>query len=172
MVGVCHRKAVMAKEYSEVEKEIIQKAKKKALSILGFSDKTEKMLREKLIENEFPDYAVEASVEYVRSFHYIDDSRYAGNYILAKSAEKSIFEIRHILKERGVSEAEIEKALSEADISEEDTVKALFLKKYGYKDLSDPKIFEKALRYFAGKGFAFEAVKNGIKRGIEESENA
>ena len=158
----------MSREYSEIELEIIKKAEKKALRLLDISPRTEKNLREKLEENEFPDYAVEEAVAYVKSFHYVDDARYAELFILSRKKEKSRFEIRHSLSDRGVDSETIEKSMEEQEWDESDTVRSVFLKKYRFKDLSDQKNYEKAFRYFAGRGFLYEDIKKGIASAIRE----
>ena len=56
------------------EEEII-KAKKRAMLILQHNDRTEWELSDKLLKAGFSEQAVEAAVEYVRSFHYVDDRR-------------------------------------------------------------------------------------------------
>lgn len=57
--------------------ELISEAKKKAMNLLLYMDRTEKQLRDKLEEGEFPPQAVSEAISYVKSFHYLDDERYA-----------------------------------------------------------------------------------------------
>ena len=66
---------------TEEEKAIIKAAKEKALNLLSYSDKTEKGLRDKLAEHGFPPYAIDEAISYVRSFHYLDDKRFAEAFI-------------------------------------------------------------------------------------------
>ena len=160
----------MNDSYDELQLEIIHKAKQKAMSILLYMDRTEFQLRSKLEEGEFPPFAIEEAVEYVRSFHYIDDERYAANFVLSKKGTKSKFELKQELKKRGVDEYTIENAIAGGEVCEYDAIKTLFLKKYGKKDLSDPKIFEKAVRYFASKGYSYSDIKKAIYDAIAESE--
>lgn len=162
----------MNSDYDEIQMEIIKKARGKALSVLNYMDRTEMQLREKLKEGEFPPFAIDDAVEYVRSFHYLDDERYAENFIRRKKEEKSLFELRMELKKRGVKDEDLEAAFSQEPVNEYETVKILFLKKYGRKDLTDPKTFEKAMRYFGAKGFSYDVLKRGIRDAVEESPSA
>lgn len=59
----------------------ILKAKKRAMLILQHNDRTEWELTDKLNKAGFSEEAVESAVEYVRSFHYIDDERYAKRFV-------------------------------------------------------------------------------------------
>ncbi len=54
------------------------------------------------------------AIEYVRSFHYIDDVRYAGYYIESRSQTKSKRQIVQDLKAKGVSSEDIEAAYEQA----------------------------------------------------------
>ena len=157
-------------DHSEIQAEVIRQAQKKALRLLNVSERTEFQLREKLREGGFPPEAVDAAIEYVRSYHYIDDRRYAEIYVRSKKEEKSLFEIRMELRKRGVSEEFTEEALSEADLDERRTIARLFEKKYGKQDLSDPKIYERAFRYFGGRGFSYEDIRAAVTEALETEE--
>ena len=144
----------------------VREARKKALRLLEYADRTEKQLRDKLLDSGFPENAIEDAVEYVRSFHYIDDRRYAENLVRNRAGEKSRFELRHMLEERGVPQETIEDVLEAADISERDTIQRLFRKKYGTGDLTDPALYQKAFRYFSGKGYRYEDIRSALEEAV------
>ena len=158
-------------DHSEIQTEVIREARKKALRLLTISDRTEFQLREKLREGGFPPEAVDDAVEYVRSFHYIDDRRYAEAFIRSRKDEKSLFELRMELRKRGVGEDLADEVLQEAEIDERAVISRLFEKKYASKDLSDPKIFERAFRYFGSRGFSYEDIKAAVTEAVEREED-
>ena len=158
-------------ESSDIQAEVIRQAEKKALKLLTISDRTEFQLREKLREGGFPPEAVDDAVEYVRSFHYIDDRRYAEAFIRSRKDEKSLFELRMELRKRGVGEDLADEVLREAEIDERAVISRLFEKKYASKDLSDPKIFERAFRYFGSRGFSYEDIKAAVTEAVEREED-
>ena len=159
----------MAAAYTEAEQEIISQAKKKALKLLEYQDRTEKQLRDKLKEGGFPPFAVNEAVAYVRSFHYIDDGRYAAAFVEGRKISRSRIELYHMLKERGISEELIERTLEEAELDESAALETLFRKRYGSKDLTDPKTYEKAFRYFSTKGYRYQDIKKALETVIGES---
>ena len=55
------------------------------MSLLKDRDYTRKKLFEKLKANGYPDECIEKAVQYVSSYGYIDDKRYAVNYIISLS---------------------------------------------------------------------------------------
>ena len=57
------------------------KATKKAMGLLQHMDRTEWELRSKLEQAGFSEEAVEAAIQYVAGYHYIDDKRYAKRFV-------------------------------------------------------------------------------------------
>ena len=91
---------ISREKYDEIIYEILgTRAKKRAMFLLERMDRTEHQLREKLMQNGYPDVCVDLAVEYVRKYHYIDDLRYATTYISYQQKKKS----RHILLVHNVS---------------------------------------------------------------------
>ncbi|MBP5294824.1 MAG: regulatory protein RecX [Lachnospiraceae bacterium] len=157
-------------DHSDIRNEVIKEAEKKALRLLTISDRTEYQLREKLREGDFPPEAIDAAISYVRSYHYIDDGRYAEVYVRSKKNEKSVYEIRMELRKRGVSEDLIENAILSGDLDDRKVIRHLFEKKYRAKDLTDPKIYERAFRYFGSRGFSYEDIRSAVTEALESEE--
>lgn len=151
---------------------IITACKKKALRLLEISDKTEKQLRDRLKEGDFPPFAVDEAVSYAESFHYLDDRRYTEVYIRSKAGRKSRNAIRLELKRNGVAEEIIDEFLDSdrSPLDETAAVRDQFIKKYAAKASDDPGIYEKAFRYFAQKGYGFEAIRNGIRSALDQED--
>ena len=97
-------------EQMQVEDKFL-KGRKKAMALLNYKDRTEWELRNKLSQAEFEEDVIEDAVAYVESFHYIDDERYAVNFVTAHKDSKSIQRIQQELKRRHVAEEIIEQAV-------------------------------------------------------------
>lgn len=98
--------------YDEIMKHVLPKrAKKRAMNLLIKNDLPEKKLREKLSEGKYPEICVNEAIEYVKSYHYIDDNRYAHNYIACKANSLSKNVIKNKLIEKGIDKAIIENEL-------------------------------------------------------------
>ena len=95
-------------------------AKKKAMSLLKYMDRTEWQLRDKLAAKGFSEEAVEGAVDYVKSFHYLDDYRYAVHFVELHYEQRSRQRMRQDLYQRHVPEAYIDLALE--SICENDDV--------------------------------------------------
>ena len=86
-------------------------AKKKAMSLLKYIDRTEWQLRDKLAAKGFSEEAVEGAVDYVKSFHYLDDYRYAVHFVELHYEQRSRQRMRQDLYQRHVPEEYIDLAL-------------------------------------------------------------
>ena len=66
----------------KIRKEVILKrAKLRALHLLEDMARTDSALREKLRQGMYSADAVDKAVEYVKSFGYLNDARYADNFV-------------------------------------------------------------------------------------------
>ena len=145
------------------EEEII-KAKKRAMLILQHKDRTEWELRDKLLKAGFSEQAVEAAVEYVRSFHYIDDRRYAERFVEIYHESRSIKRLRQDLYKRHVAEEYIELAIENIDYDESIALERQ-IDKLGI-DMADISYeeYQKIVAKLYRKGFDI----NGIKKALSE----
>lgn len=97
-----------------MEDEIL-KAKKKAMSLLQHMDRTEWELRSKLEKADFSNEAIDEAMEYVRSFHYIDDKRYAIRFAEIYHESRSIRRIQQDLQKKHIADEWITLALEEIE---------------------------------------------------------
>ena len=93
-------------------------AKKKAMSLLKYMDRTEWQLRDKLSLKGFSEGAIEEAIEYVKSFHYLDDYRYAVHFVEFHHEQRSRQRLRQDLYQRHVPEEYIDLAIE--DVCEND----------------------------------------------------
>lgn len=86
----------------ELLEEEHKKAARKAMQLLEHMDRTEKGLRDRLRQNGFSQAAIEAAMEYVKSYGYINDERYARTYIAYRMDTRSRQKILQELIGKGV----------------------------------------------------------------------
>ena len=95
--------------YRKIMDEIIGlRAKKRAMHLLERMDRTEKQLYDKLLQSGYPQECIDNAILYVKKYHYIDDRRYASNYIRCYQDRKSRLRMQQDLLRKGVSRALIE----------------------------------------------------------------
>ena len=131
------------------------RAKRRALYLLADMDRTEKELYEKLKKTGYSEETVNAAMEYVKSFGYIDDARYASRYIESFRDRKSRVKMTYDMAAKGVDREVIEKAFLEyPEYDETDLIRRLAEKRLRGKDLTDPAVYQKTAAYLARRGFA------------------
>lgn len=119
--------------YQELLCDVLGKrATKRAMHLLEKQDRTEYQLREKLRQNEYPKEAVEQAITYVKSYHYIDDLRYACSYVRYQKEKKSNRRLQQDLQKKGVAKEFIEQALLEEGNEDETDAIQRLLEKKGY----------------------------------------
>lgn len=94
-----------------MDSEELSRAKKKAMSLLNYSNRTEWELVDKLTTAGFSEKAVNGALEYVKSFHYVDDERYATNFVDIYHKSRSIKRLRQDLTSKHVPEKYISLAI-------------------------------------------------------------
>lgn len=171
-------------KYSTILNEVlIPRAKKRGMNLLMTMDRTEHDVRTKLSEGGYPQEAVDAAIDYLKSFHYIDDYRYAEGYIRYKQSSISRKSIRIKLIQKGISESIIEEAMQAVDednasYSDSDEtvtspenalIKRLIVKRTkGNYDLSYEEK-QKLLGYMYNKGFPIEKVEYALKELVNDN---
>ena len=98
-----------------MDEEELLRAKKKAMSLLNYNDRTEWELMDRLANAGFSDEAVNGAMEYVKSFHYIDDERYAMRFASISHKSRSIKRMWQDLTKKHVPEKYISIALESVE---------------------------------------------------------
>ena len=147
--------AISDDTYEYLLKEVIGKrAKKRALHILEQMDRTEQQLREKLMASEYPMVCIEDAIAYVKSFHYLDDERYAETFTRYKKEKMSRQQIKQKLMMKGISREIISNAIEEEyDVDETVHIRSLLEKKHFCSDKADEGEFRRVYNYLLRRGF-------------------
>lgn len=140
------------------------RAKKKAMALLLHNDRTEWQLRDKLTKSGFSEEAVDEAVEYVRSFHYIDDERYAVRFVEIYHETRSIKRLRQDLYKRHVPDEYIETAIE--NIGNDDSAALNHeLERIGQKLVGmSYEEKQKAAAKLYRKGFRMEDIMERLRR--------
>ena len=144
---------------------IVKRARLRAMHLLEDMDRTESGLREKLRQGLYPEEAVEAAVQYVKSFHYIDDFRYAKQFIESRKLRKSRREIYALLRGKGVAADKIELAFEECYESEgeKDAIRQIIRKKRINLSQADSMKIQQLYGYLSRKGFHYDDIRQVIQ---------
>lgn len=141
--------------YDYLINEIVGKrAKKRAMHILEQMDRTEHQLREKLARGEYPQECIDSAVEYVKKYRYLDDERFASNYVRYHQEKLSRQQLSVKLTQKGVSKDIIAEALKmEYEADDGEKIRNLLSKRHFDPDNTDRQENNKIYQYILRRGF-------------------
>ena len=164
-LGLQEQTVISREKYDEIIYEILgTRAKKRAMFLLERMDRTEHQLRDKLMQNGYPAVCVDLAIDYVKKYHYIDDLRYATNYISYQQKRKSRQKLKIDLVTKGIDKNVIEQALDEAfDSDEQIKIRQLLEKKHYDPKECDRKEKQKTYQYLMRRGFKGSDILHVMK---------
>ena len=151
----------MIREKKELTK---AQAKEKALRLLEFRSHSEKELRDKLIRAGANSEDLPEIFDFLREYSFVNDSEYAKK--LARDLQNlnkyGARRIREELKSRGIFGEDLENAMLELSDEEEEQLVPLMERKLSGN--FEKKNIERAIRYFAYRGYDFGDIKSAIEK--------
>lgn len=155
--------------YERIMGEILWKRiRQRALFLLKDMDRTEYQIRQKLKGDLYPEGLIHRAVEWLYSYHYLDDERYAENYVRCHGERKSRRQMIQDLVQRGVEKGIAEAAADNQEAPNEE----LLIRKWIEKKKIDPetasfKERQKLYAFLLRKGFSPSEVSK-VLRGMED----
>lgn len=154
----------------------LPRAKMKAMHLLEQMDRTEAELYSKLKDSGYPEDAISAAIEYVRSYHYIDDERYARNYVRCHQENKSVRRMTMDLRNKGVPDHLIQLALEEENETDPMAQIRRLLEKKKFDLLNEDrkkarKELARAYRFLGSRGFDAIDIGNAIREYAQNLED-
>ena len=156
------------KDYETIMKEILPKrAKLRAMNLLLKKDYTTAKLREKLREGGYPEEIIRDAMDYVASFHYTDDLRFALDFIQCHQENRSRLRMEQDLRAKGIQEDVLEQAFAEWEaaggVQDEDRMIRELFRKRGF-DPQNATVSEQNREYafLMRKGFSADCIRKAI----------
>ena len=141
-----------------------------AVYLLGARNYFEKVLRDKLKQKEYSEVAIQYTIDKLKQYNYIDDSRLTEAFINDKKrfSKKGPRYIADALRIKGVDSETIKMALEKSYDKDEayENCKALALKKVDYyrRKTSDQYTFKgKMYGFLAQRGFNSEVIRSVLE---------
>ena len=165
--GIKENGAVSKEAFDTLVDEVLaMRATVRAMALLKNKDYTRKGLEDKLKEGYYPDRCIEHALEYVSRFGYINDERFAENYVNFKAGNKPRRQIELKLKQKGVDADIISRVCDEfyadnCDI-ELEQAKAFVEKKHIDIENADYKELQKVKAALYRKGFSMDIINKTL----------
>ena len=162
--------------YRSIVEEILKpRARKRVLYCLKDSDKTRAQILTKLRQGMYPQEVIDDALQFLEAHHFVDDRRYAENYVEELKGKKSRREIAAKLYARGISGAQAREVMEEALGAEDEyaACRKALLGKLGRsaaqaKQELPPDEKRRAYAFLARKGFSGDAIEYSFRHLDEE----
>lgn len=156
-------------DYLTIRNEILPKrAKKRSLNLLKNRAYTEEKLRDKLKEGFYPEEIVEDAINYVKSYHYIDDYEYACQYIFYHKESESKKKMEDKLYQKGISKDILEQAFEASYDNEEERLEIEYaqarklLEKKHYNEEMEWREKQKVYAFLLRKGISSNIIRKAM----------
>jgi regulatory protein len=132
---------------TEIEKykegDSLSKCLAKAYRFLSYRMRSEKEMRDKLLEK-YEDATVSAAIEKLKGYNYVNDVDFARAWVRSRKDGRSIRTLEFELKQKGLSADDIMSSVSELDKEDEYTAAlALIESRKKYKGLTKDEAYQK-----------------------------
>lgn len=166
--GIEQDKEISEEAYHAIMTQLLPKrAKLRAMNLLQRRSYTVDQLKDKLAMGGYPGVIVEEAIEYVASFNYVNDERYACDFIECNKEKKSKRRIFQDLAARGISgelaQAAWEQTAGEdAGELEKEQILHWIQKKNFDSRAASPKEKQKMMAFLYRKGFSADNIRNAL----------
>ena len=163
--------------YDEIIAALSKRALTRALYLFKDKDYPEYEIKTKLLKAYYPEQSIEYSTEYLKDNHFINDRRYAYNYIAFKSDSYSSRVIVNKLRQKGIASDDIDAAFEEFTSDNSDpeynTLVNLMNKKLKGRSVLELSYEEgqKLIAYMCRKGFSYDLVRKAFNEFLDNERN-
>lgn len=152
----------------------IMKCKNSAIRILEKSYKTEKEIKDKLIDKGFSEQIIVEVSKVLKKYDLLNDKKYTDMYIKDRIKNQGRNKIKYSLIKKGISENLIEEKLENLNCEDEkNTAYILGEKKYNIlikREKDKFKLSQKLFRFLMGKGYNYECTIEVVNKIINLNE--
>jgi len=156
---------ISQEKYDFIQNELIYiQAQDIALHYIAYKMRTEQEVRKKLFEKEYTEYIIERVIHFLIEYHYIDDMNYCKSYIKQRLQcnPKGAYVLKMELKQRGIKQSIIDKAIENSDIDELNDAIKLLQKKCLYLDDIDEKNKKRLFAFLQRRGYSYDIIKEAF----------
>lgn len=148
-----------------LEELVFPRGRNYLIYLLASKDYTIKEIEGKLRKAQYPDVVIEQIVSYGVEKHYLDDLRYAEDYVRTHKDGKSVRQLIYKLQEKGIPSSVLN------ELEEEDDREDLLPKVRRYYEKKTGSAYErrgKTYQYFVRKGYSSGLIQDLLRELDEE----
>ena len=143
----------------------------RTVHLLEKKDYSVYQLKCKLKDSYYPERVIEYVIERLSEYGFVDDKRFAYNYIESCSKSKSRREIMRKLFEKGIDRRVVENVYAEYDADSDgnkeiELINKILIKRHFFEKPHDHKECAKQYKYLLSKGFSSSDISKVLKLDI------
>lgn len=161
--GICEGAVLEAGAAREILELLGRRARERALNLLKVQDRTEGEMSRRLSQDGYPEAIVQETIAFLQEYHFVDDARYAANYLQMHGKRKSQAELKLYLQRKGVPREIIREQLEGTEHDSGEAIRALLEKKHYRAGETEPEQEKKIIAYLMRRGFSWEDVRREMK---------
>ncbi|MEY8001448.1 recombination regulator RecX [Clostridium sp. Mt-5] len=151
------------------------KCKNSALKILEKTYKTEKQMKDKLVQKQYDEDVIEKVMDFLKKYKFIDDNKFVELYVKEKINSQGKNKIKYSLIKKGIDESFLDEKLNLIDSSfEEKAALNIAQKKYSVIVKSEnnvKKIYKRLGDYLINRGYDFSIVKSVLEKILKKCDD-
>jgi len=145
----------------------------RALRYLGYRARSVAEVKNYLRRQGGTDAAVDATIEKLRGFNFIDDETFARNWALSRAQSQGYGprRIEQELKTKGVVDSVIRAVIKELfdQEDEEKRARTILLKKFSGEDLQEPRGLRRAVAFLERRGYSSKVIFTLLRCPIDDN---
>lgn len=154
------------------EADTLEKAQKRALNLLSYRPRSVREVRQRLKKADVDDAQIEVVIERLKAAELLSDEAFSSQWVESRlrASPRSKRMIEWELKQKGVGEAEIKKAV--ADVDDEDAAYRAAVKRLPRLASMEPRDRKrKLMEFLARNGFGYDIISTVIQRVLTAEED-
>lgn len=174
LYGIREGETLKEDVYEQIVGELLEKrATVRSMNLLNVRPYTRRQLADKLEKELYPPRCIEAALRYVSAYGYVNDERYAQEYIACMQTKKSRRVLEAELLRRGIDAEQVQTAFRTLEENEEaideETLARQWLKKRGYDpERADYGQKQKMAAFLYRKGIGSAAICRAVWDGQDD----
>ena len=142
---------------------LTRRAKERVVLLLEKQDYPEAVLRRKLRQSYTPEACIDAAVAWASEKHYLDDRRFAENYLSWHASGKSRRRLFSDLMAKGIDRDLAAELLEQCPVDEEAQIAEELRKKHFDPETADSKERQRMAAYLARHGYAWSLIESTLR---------
>jgi regulatory protein len=151
----------------------VEQAFERALRYLGYRARSGAEVKNYLHQRGGTDAVVDATIEKLRGFNFINDEAFARNWALSRAQNQGYGpgKIEQELRTKGVADGQIDAVVKEIFASETEEARArkVLQKKFGRENFREPRALRRAVAFLERRGYNSKVIFTLLRCPIDDN---